>query len=82
MAVAKTEAEVKKMTDADYDKLAKQFGAEARKEGTEFVKIPKQDVGEDIVPVIVNGYPWYVTRGVRTEVPKCVARVLEESGLI
>lgn len=76
------EAPVKKMTDKDFDALARKFGQKAKAEGTTMVRIMPQEGREDIVPVIINGYPWYIKRGEKTEVPMCVARVLEEAGLI
>ena len=76
------EAPVKKMTDRDFDLLARKFGERAKAEGTVVIRIMPQEGKEDIVPVIINGYQWYIKRGEKTEVPKCVARVLEEAGLI
>lgn len=77
-----TENSVKKMTDKDFDILARKFGEKVKAEGTTMVRIMPQEGKEEIVPVIINGYPWYIKRGEKTEVPMCVARVLEEAGLI
>lgn len=47
------------------------------------IKIPKNnDGGESAVPVCLNGYNYFIKRGVSVEVPKTVCDVLKYAGYL
>lgn len=76
------EDSVKKITDADLDRMAKTFGNSVKTMPKRTIKIPVIEGAEPVVPVIINGYPWYINRGERVEVPEIVAYELEQAGII
>ena len=50
--------------------------AEAAKEKTVKIRIPRTKADQEDVPVWVNERSWIIKRGVEVEVPECVAEVL------
>ena len=50
--------------------------AEAAKEKTVQIRIPRTKADQEDVPVWANDRPWITKRGVEVEVPECVAEVL------
>lgn len=50
--------------------------AEAAKEKTVKIRIPRTKADQEDVPVWVNDRSWIIKRGVEVEVPECVAEVL------
>ena len=50
--------------------------AEAAKEKTGEIRIPRTKADQEDVPVWVNDRSWIIKRGVEVEVPECVAEVL------
>lgn len=50
--------------------------AEAAKEKTVKIRIPRTKADQEDVPVWVNDRSWIIKRGVNVEVPECVAEVL------
>ena len=50
--------------------------AEAAKEKTVKIRIPRTKADQEDVPVWVNDRSWIFKRGVEVEVPECVAEVL------
>lgn len=50
--------------------------AEAAKEKTVKIRIPRTKAEQEDVPVWVNDRSWIIKRGVEVEVPECVAEVL------
>lgn len=47
------------------------------------IKIPLLDKDDkEPVPVIINGYQYFIKKGERVEVPESVAKVLEDAGII
>ena len=49
--------------------------AEAAKEKTVKIRIPRTKADQEDVPVWVNDRSWIIKRGVDVEVPECVAEV-------
>ena len=50
--------------------------AEAAKEKTVKIRIPRTKADQEDVPVWVNDRSWIIKRGVEVEVPECVAEGL------
>ena len=50
--------------------------AEAAKEKTVKIRVPRTKADQEDVPVWVNDRSWIIKRGVEVEVPECVAEVL------
>ena len=48
------------------------------------IKIPmdKENPGEKLVPVTINGWTWTIMRGETVEVPEAVAKILEDANYI
>ena len=48
------------------------------------IKIPldKENPGEKLVPVTINGWTWTIKRGESVEVPVAVAKLLEDANYI
>lgn len=74
----------KRASDAQFDKEAKDWGAVYANMPKVRIKIPldplnKQDT---TVPVCVNGYNYFIQRGVTVDVPQIVADILENAGYI
>lgn len=78
------EKAVPDFTEAQLDNMAKEAGKEINKEEKVKVKIPVDPLNpkDEVVPVCINGYFWYIKRGERVEVPKVVEEVLENAGYI
>ena len=57
--------------------IKKETVAAPKKEKTVTVYIPKAKKDEDDLRVWVNDRSWLIKKGVKVEVPECVAKVLE-----
>ena len=66
-----------KMAD---EKEAKKTATEIKKGKTVRIKIPVDplNLGDVVVPVMINGYMWRINRGETVDVPEQVAKILEE----
>ncbi len=80
----KTVAASKEMTDAQMDAEAKRWGKHYAAEEKVRIRIPPDQLNkeDDVVPVCINGYNYFVKRGVTVDVPKTVANILENAGYI
>lgn len=76
--------EKKPLTDADFDKEAKKWGKIYAKEPKRKIKIylPKDSKDTSPVPVIINGYSYFINKGETVEVPESVAKILENANYI
>lgn len=63
---------------------AKKTATEIKKGKTVRIKIPVDplNVGDVVVPVMINGYMWRINRGETVDVPEQVAKILEEAKYI
>ena len=63
---------------------AKKTAKEIKKGKTVRIKIPvdPQNLGDVVVPVMINGYMWRINRGETVDVPEQVAKILEEAKYI
>lgn len=78
------EVKVKEVTEAELDNMAKEAGKAINATEKVKVKIPVDPLNpkDEVVPVCINGYFWYIKRGERVEVPKVVEEILENAGYI
>ncbi len=76
--------EKKHLTDADFDREAKKWGKIYAKEPKRKIKIylPKDSKDTAPVPVIINGYSYFINKGETVEVPESVAKILENANYI
>lgn len=76
--------EKKPLTDADFDREAKKWGKIYAKEPKRKIKIYLPKDSKDIapVPVIINGYSYFINKGETVEVPETVAKILENANYI
>ena len=76
--------EKKHLTDADFDREAKKWGKIYAKEPKRKIKIylPKDSKDTAPVPVIINGYSYFINKGETVEVPESVAKILEKANYI
>lgn len=76
--------EKKPLTDADFDREAKKWGKIYAKEPKRKIKIylPKDSKDTSPVPVIINGYSYFINKGETVEVPETVAKILENANYI
>ena len=76
--------ETPNLSEAELDKMALESAKKIKKEKLVKIKIPKDPLNknDEVVPVVINGYFWYIKRGESVEVPEVVSEVLEQAGLI
>ena len=74
----------KRASDAQFDKEAKDWGEVYAKMPKVRIKIPFDPLNKHdaTVPVCVNGYNYFIQRGVTVDVPQIVADILENAGYI
>lgn len=74
----------KAASDAAMDAEAKKWGPVYGKEPKVRIKIPKDPLNkqDEVVPVCLNGYNYFIKRGETVEVPQTVADVLTEAKYI
>lgn len=77
---AKEEAKI----EAKHLKQAMNTGNKINKQQKVEIKIPvdPQNPKDLVVTVVINGYRWKIKRGEKVQVPKAVAKILEESKYI
>lgn len=82
--VNEVENRIKEVTEAEIDNMAKESGKAINATEKVKVKIPLDPLNpkDEVVPVCVNGYFWYIKRGERVTVPKVVEEILENAGYI
>lgn len=72
------------LTEGQIDKMAKEVGEKLKEEEKVRIKIPvdKLNPKDVVVPVVINGYNYFINRGEAVYVPAVVAEVLENAGYI
>ncbi len=73
-----------KTTEASMEAAARSTGAALAKTKKVRIKIPldRKNPANQVVPVAINGYLYYINRGQSVEVPQAVADILTEAGYI
>lgn len=82
MATKKVKAET--LSGDQIDREAQEWGKIYNAEEKVSIRIPQDPLNrdDDTVPVCVNGYNYFIKRGVTVEVPRTIAEILERAQYI
>lgn len=71
------------LSDTQMDEEAKRFGEIYAREPKVRIKIASNGKkGDEVIPVCINGYNYFINRGQTVEVPQTVADILEGAGYL